>query len=152
MKRCGDSRRIAEDARMAELNEMDVDHRGDDDDDDDDNDENENGDEDVLTMTAVAADEDEEMMPDGDVDVTIKPEETLETSYEQASYECKNCEPPKTLPNVEAYFEHLRKQHKQKVRMPFSHTDLLSRVFALSCPFSLFLLCFLSHCCFFSNG
>ncbi|KAG7205209.1 hypothetical protein KM043_018295 [Ampulex compressa] len=31
------------------------------------------------------------------------------------SYECKTCKPPKILPNIKAYLEHLKKDHKQKV-------------------------------------
>ncbi|XP_011693747.1 PREDICTED: uncharacterized protein LOC105453452 isoform X2 [Wasmannia auropunctata] len=93
--------------------------------------EGDNGDE--LTMTAVVGEaEDDEATLDGNVDVdvdvdidvdvdvdlgvAVNPEETidLEASNERASYECKTCEPSKTLPSIKAYFEHLRKEHKYK--------------------------------------
>ncbi|XP_071561755.1 uncharacterized protein [Temnothorax nylanderi] len=63
-------------------------------------------------------DEDEETIldVDVDVDVAVNTEETIdvEASEQQASYECKTCEPFKTLPSIKAYFEHLRKEHKYK--------------------------------------
>ncbi|XP_024892810.1 uncharacterized protein LOC112468035 isoform X5 [Temnothorax curvispinosus] len=63
-------------------------------------------------------DEDEETIldVDVDVDVAVDTEETIdvEASEQQASYECKTCEPSKTLPSIKAYFEHLRKEHKYK--------------------------------------
>jgi len=144
VKKC-DSRRIVEDAKMIELNELDIDRQGDDDDDDENEDENE--DEDTLTMTAVATEEDEEIIPEGDlnvdIDVTVKSEETNDfQAYEQTSYECKNCEPPKTLPNVEAYMEHLRKEHKQKVRIRFSLSRFILNFCALVFVFPLFFVFF----------
>lgn len=89
--------------------------------DEDDNDEE-------LTMTTVAdvdeEEEEEETILDGnvdvdvDVDVALNTEETIDVeANEQASYECKTCEPSKTLPSIKAYFEHLRKEHKYKVKL-----------------------------------
>ncbi|XP_071654014.1 uncharacterized protein [Temnothorax longispinosus] len=97
-------------------------------------DEEDNDDE--LTMTASVDEEDEEaeveeeeereededeetildVDVDVDVDVAVDTEETIdvEASEQQASYECKTCEPSKTLPSIKAYFEHLRKEHKYK--------------------------------------
>jgi len=149
VKKC-DSRRIVEDAKMIELNELDIDRHGDDDDDDgDDDDENEdeNEDEDTLTMTAIATEEDEEIIPEGDVnvdiDVTVKSEEMNDLqTYEQTSYECKNCEPSKTLPNIEAYLEHLRKEHKQKVRILFFPSKFFFKFCALVFVFPLFFVFF----------
>jgi len=90
-------------------------------------DEDDNDDE--LTMTVADADEeDEEETLDGDVDVdvdididvdvdvAVSSEETVDVeTNERAPYECKTCEPSKTLPSIRAYFAHLRKEHKYKV-------------------------------------
>ncbi|EZA49616.1 uncharacterized protein LOC105284532 isoform X2 [Ooceraea biroi] len=109
-KRC-DSKKIVEDAKAtsSESNEMDVDYH-----DDDDEEDNENEDEDALTMTA----EEEETITDDvddDDDEAAKPEETSERETSVKSfYECEICEPPKTLLSIEAYLEHLQKEHKQK--------------------------------------
>ncbi|XP_067210948.1 zinc finger protein 721-like isoform X2 [Linepithema humile] len=101
-KKC--SAKKTEDRTMdVATNEMD----GDDDEDDNNVDDNE------LTMTVVA---DEEVTPDGEIDVdfAVKSEETIDLETERASYECKSCNPPKTLPSIQAYFEHLQKEHKYK--------------------------------------
>ncbi|GAB1864716.1 Zinc finger protein Xfin [Camponotus japonicus] len=89
----------------AMANEMDVDDDNDDDDE-----------EEEVTMTAITGEGNQEATPDdGDdvVDVDIEMRSEGET-IEQASYECKSCKPPKTLPDIKAYFEHLRKEHKYK--------------------------------------
>ncbi|XP_050451890.1 uncharacterized protein LOC126851701 isoform X5 [Cataglyphis hispanica] len=94
-------------------NEMDVD-----DEDEDEVDE--------VTMTAITDDRNEEATPDNgddivdvdidvDVDIEVRTEGgTMETTNEQASYECKSCKPHITLPDIKAYLEHLRKEHKYK--------------------------------------
>lgn len=93
-------------------NEMDVV------DDDDDNDDEE---EEEVTMTAITNEGNQEPTPDDgddvvDVDIEMRSEgETIEMANEQASYECKSCKPSKMLPDIKAYFEHLRKEHKCKV-------------------------------------
>lgn len=102
-------------------------------------DEDDNDDE--VTMTAVDVDEEEDedeeerqereeedeeetMMLDGDVDIDVDVDvDVAVTAYEtidleageRASCECKTCEPPKTLPSIKAYFEHLQKEHEYKV-------------------------------------
>lgn len=107
-------------------------------------DEDNNVDDNELTMTVVA---DEEATPDGEIDVdfAMKSEETIDLETERASYECKSCDPPKTLSSIQAYFEHLQKEHKYKVRvaydavLPLRFLDSVSLCFALSCS-SLFIL------------
>lgn len=111
------------------------------DDDNDDDDEEEE-----VTMTAITDEGNQEATPDDVVDVDIEMRSEGET-VEQASYECKSCKPPKTLPDIKAYFEHLRKEHKYKVsatrERPFlSRPDSYPRLclrFALSCSFLSFL-------------
>lgn len=105
-------------------------------------DEDDNDDE--VTMTAVDAaddEEDEEATLDGNVDVDVgvdvdvdididvdvdlatNPGETIDVeANDRAFYECKTCEPPKMLPSIKAYFEHLRKEHKYKVS---THEDVV---------------------------
>jgi len=135
----------------AMANEMDVDDDNDDDDE-----------EEEVTMTAITDEGNQEATPDdGDdvVDVDIEMRSEGET-IEQASYECKSCKPPKTLPDIKAYFEHLRKEHKYKVsatrERPFlSRPDSYPRLclrFALLCSFLSFLFFFLffSYLIFFS--
>lgn len=80
---------------------------------DEDEDNNDEEEEELVT-----AEEDERGPMDGDLVAAEKSEEEvieLETN-ERNSYECKSCKPARTLPNIKAYFEHLRKEHKQKVR------------------------------------
>ncbi|XP_032681645.1 suppressor of presenilin protein 4-like isoform X2 [Odontomachus brunneus] len=48
-----------------------------------------------------------------DVDLK-KDEEVIDLEPNANSYECKNCKPPKTLPSIKAYLEHLRRDHKHK--------------------------------------
>lgn len=70
--------------------------------------------------------EDDERMSIGEDEMT-EPDVVVERSEEaidleaceQTSYECKSCKPTKTLPSIKAYFEHLRKEHKYKVRSLF---------------------------------
>lgn len=83
---------------------------------DDDEDEN-HVDDSELTMTVVAGGE--EVTPDGEIDVdfAVKSEEMIDLETERASYECKTCNPPRTLSSIKAYFEHLQKEHKYKVRV-----------------------------------
>lgn len=85
---------------------------------DEDEDNNDEEEEEEELVTAAAEEEDEQGPIDGDLVVAEKSEEEvieLETN-ERNSYECKSCKPPRTLPNIKAYLEHLRKEHKQKVR------------------------------------
>lgn len=107
-------------AVVSRSSEMD---EGDNEDDDDDDD---------VTVSAVDVDEEqeeeeeEEVMLDGnvdvdvdvdidvDVDVAVNADDALDAET-QASYECKTCDPPKTLSSIKAYFEHLRKEHRYKV-------------------------------------
>ncbi|XP_072752580.1 uncharacterized protein [Anoplolepis gracilipes] len=110
-RRCDErEKKRAEDAgKMSDMvmaNEMDV---NDDDEDDDE-----------VTMTAIASEgnDQEEATPDNsddviDVDVEMMRSEG-EANEQRASYECKTCKPPKMLPDIKAYFEHLRKEHKYK--------------------------------------
>lgn len=114
-KRCDEEEKKSEDAGKttdmegtAMANEMDVDNDHDDDDEEE---------EEEVTMTAITDEGHREATPDdGDdvVDVDIEMRSEGET-IEQASYECKSCKPPKMLPDIKAYFEHLRKEHKYKV-------------------------------------
>ncbi|KAL6436373.1 hypothetical protein ACFW04_004711 [Cataglyphis niger] len=80
---------------------------------------------DEVTMTAITDERNEETTPDNgdivdvdidvDVDIEVRTEGgTMETTNEQASYECKSCKPHITLPDIKAYLEHLRKEHKYK--------------------------------------
>lgn len=84
-----------------------------------DDDEDNNDEEEEEQQQLVVADEEDEREPmDADLVVAEKSEEEvieLETN-ERNSYECKSCRPARTLPNIKAYLEHLRKEHKQKVR------------------------------------
>lgn len=143
-KRCDEEEKKAEDAGKTTTdmegttmaNEMDV-VDGDDE-------------EEEVTMTAITDEGDQEPTSDDgddvvDVDIEMRSEgETIEAN-EQASYECKNCKPPKMLSDIKAYFEHLRKEHKCKVSAaggrPFlSRPDLYPRLclrFALSYSFLL---------------
>lgn len=41
--------------------------------------------------------------------------EELDSSGPSHNYECKTCKPSKALPNLKAYLDHLKKEHKQKV-------------------------------------
>ncbi|KAL6436369.1 hypothetical protein ACFW04_004711 [Cataglyphis niger] len=118
-KRCDEEEKKAEDAgKMTDTvstdmaNEMNVD-----DEDEDEVDE--------VTMTAITDERNEETTPDNgdivdvdidvDVDIEVRTEGgTMETTNEQASYECKSCKPHITLPDIKAYLEHLRKEHKYK--------------------------------------
>lgn len=124
-KRCDEEEKKAEDAeKMTDTVSTDMANEMDDDEDDDGNDGN---DDDEVTMTAIVDERNEEATPDNgddivdvdidvDVDVEMRTEgETMETTNEQASYECKSCKPPKMLPDIKAYLEHLRKEHKYKV-------------------------------------
>ncbi|XP_033342247.1 uncharacterized protein LOC117229693 isoform X4 [Megalopta genalis] len=38
----------------------------------------------------------------------------LDCTVPSQSYECKTCKPPKPLPSLKAYLDHLKKEHKQK--------------------------------------
>ncbi|XP_029665409.1 uncharacterized protein LOC115236845 isoform X5 [Formica exsecta] len=125
-KRCDEEEKKAEDAgKMTDTVSTDMANEMDDDEDDDGNDGND-GDDDEVTMTAIVDERNEEATPDNgddivdvdidvDVDVEMRTEGgTMETTNEQASYECKSCKPPKMLPDIKAYLEHLRKEHKYK--------------------------------------
>lgn len=42
--------------------------------------------------------------------------EFTELAEERQSYLCDTCEPPRSLPDLKAYLDHLKKEHKQKVQ------------------------------------
>ena len=52
---------------------------------------------------------------DGLVKNNLKHEHEELDSASSSNYECKMCKPPKPLPSVKAYLDHLKKEHKQKV-------------------------------------
>lgn len=106
-KRCDEEKKSEDAGRMTDdamANEM-ANDGGDDE-----------GDEEV-TMTAIDDQEDNDVV-DVDIEMRSVEDETIETiaNEQQASYECKSCKPPKELPDIKAYFEHLRKEHNYKVR------------------------------------
>ncbi|XP_029168620.1 uncharacterized protein LOC114938722 isoform X5 [Nylanderia fulva] len=72
-----------------------------------DGDDEEEEEEEEVTMTAV----DNDVVVDVDVEMKSVEGETIE---QRASFECKSCKPPRELPDIKAYFEHLRKEHKYK--------------------------------------
>ncbi|XP_077264079.1 uncharacterized protein LOC143898434 isoform X4 [Temnothorax americanus] len=74
----------------------------------------EDNDDELTTTASVDEEEDEDEETILDVDVAVNTEEAIdvEASEQRASYECETCEPSKTLPGIEAYFEHLQKEHE----------------------------------------
>ncbi|XP_032681651.1 zinc finger protein 91-like isoform X7 [Odontomachus brunneus] len=64
-----------------------------------------------------------------DVDLK-KDEEVIDLEPNANSYECKNCKPPKTLPSIKAYLEHLRRDHKHKGKS--AHSPVENRCSACS--------------------
>ncbi|XP_070162392.1 zinc finger protein 91 isoform X5 [Polyergus mexicanus] len=122
-KRCDEEEKKAKDTgKMTDTASIDMANEMDDEEDDD----GDNGSGDEVTMTAIVDEGNEEATSDNgddivdvdidvDVDVEMRTEEgTIETTNEQASYECKSCKPPRMLPDIKAYLEHLRKEHKYK--------------------------------------
>lgn len=53
----------------------------------------------------------------GSTEDSLKDEhdDLVDCSGPSQSYECKTCKPPKPLPSLKAYLDHLKKEHKQKV-------------------------------------
>ena len=72
---------------------------------------------------------------DGMVKNNVKHEhEELDCSASSSNYECKMCKPPKPLPSVKAYLDHLKKDHKQKVYyFQLNYNNYLSHTFVMLC-------------------